>query len=142
MQGDTQASASATAGAGTGSLAIGLQVESETGEALGTVTDIVADPSTGAPLFVVISTQGETTAMPYAAATSMVQSDALVIERTRLASAPRVEQSELHEPSADWTTEANNYWGQGEMRTASPDPGASSETSSSEEPATESRPRG
>jgi hypothetical protein len=131
---ESGADASATAGASTGALAIGVQVESETGEPLGTVTDLVADPTTGAPMFVVISTEGETTAMPYSAASSMVQGDALVIERTRLASAPRVEQSELQEPTADWTSEANDYWGQGEMRTASPE--------TAEEPVPEGEPRG
>jgi hypothetical protein len=138
---EAPASASATPGA----VAIGVKVEGESGESLGTVTDIVADPTTGAPLFVVISTQGQTTAMPYAAASSMLQTDVIVVESAKLAAAPRVEQSDLHEPSAAWTGAANDYWGQGEMRTASPDPGATSDSGSDQsasEPAPEEKPRG
>ncbi|MGH8286414.1 MAG: PRC-barrel domain-containing protein [Steroidobacteraceae bacterium] len=126
----------------TAPVAIGLKVETATGESLGTVIDIVADATTGAPLFVVISSEGETTAVPYAAANSMVQQDALVMDRSRLESAPRVDQGEWRDPaSGDWTSEANGYWGQGEMRTASPEPGASSSEQSAE-PQPEPEPRG
>ena len=126
----------------TAPVAIGLKVETATGESLGTVVDIVADATTGAPLFVVISSEDATTAVPYAAANSMVQQDALVMDRSRLESAPRVGQGEWRDPaSGDWTTEANGYWGQGEMRTASPEPGASSSEQNAE-PQPQPEPRG
>lgn len=114
------ADASATAGMTEGSVSIGLTVQSETGEPIGTVTDVLADATTGAPLYALISTEGETAAVPYEAASSMVQADALVVERSRLESAPRIEQGQLTDPAATWASEANAYWGEGEMRTASP----------------------
>ncbi|MGQ0835722.1 MAG: PRC-barrel domain-containing protein [Gammaproteobacteria bacterium] len=117
-------------------------METATGESLGTVVDIVADATTGAPLFVVISSEGEGTAVPYAAASSMVQRDALVMDRSRLESAPRIGQGEWRDPaSGDWITEANDYWGQGQMRTASPEPGAGSSEQAAE-PRPEPEPRG
>jgi len=100
---------------------IGLQVETPTGEPLGTVVEIVADAATGQPLFAVITAADETTAVPYSAATSMVQDDALVMDRSRLEAAPHLEQGEWRDQSrGTWANEANSYWGQGETRTATP----------------------
>jgi hypothetical protein len=120
-QGSTPADQSMSAGA-SAPVTVGLQVETPTGEPLGTVVEIVSDAS-GQPAFAVINAQDKTTAVPYTAAASMVQTDALVIDRSRLESAPTVAQGEWNQTTGTWATEANDYWGQGETRTATPGTG-------------------
>jgi hypothetical protein len=119
---------------------VGLQVQTPTGEPLGTVVEIVSDAS-GQPAFAVITAQDKSTAVPYTAAASMVQSDALVIDRSRLESAPAVAQGEWNQTTGTWATEANEYWGQGETRTATPGTGTEQQTpeSSSEDPSSRNR---
>jgi hypothetical protein len=125
-QTDPSAPAGSTAGtdpaAGAAPVVVGLSVETPTGEPLGSVIEIVADASTGTPLFAVITSEGTSTAVPYTAAAAMVQGDALVMERERLASAPKVDQGEWRQ-AGDWTGESSGYWGEGETRTATPGTG-------------------
>jgi hypothetical protein len=136
----TDPSASTSAGAtgtdpaaGASPVVVGLAVETPTGEPLGSVIEIVADAQTGTPLFAVITSEGTATAVPYTAAAAMVQDDALVLERERLASAPKVDQGEWRQ-AGDWTGEASGYWGEGETRTATPGTGTQPDQSQQQQP--------
>jgi hypothetical protein len=130
-------------GAGaSGAIAVGAQVQTPTGEPLGTVVEVVNDQATGQPAFAVITAGDHTTAVPYTAAASMVQQNAIVMDRSRLESAPHLEQGEWrNQTSGTWATEANSYWGQGETRTATPGTGTESGSTdtSSEDPASRNR---
>lgn len=115
--------ASGSATAGTSSpVAVGVQVQSSTGSSLGTVVDVVSDNS-GTPAYVVISAGGETAAVPYTAVSSMMHNGAIVMDQLRLQNAPKVQQSQLRDPSStEWQSRANQYWGS--MRSATPDSSA------------------
>jgi hypothetical protein len=97
---------------------VGLPVESSDGTQLGSVVDIVRSTS-GTPTYAVVAIDNDTTAVPYDTAVAMVRGDKVVMSQTRLASAPRVKQSEwLDETSSKWRTESDRYWGS--TRTAEP----------------------
>lgn len=97
---------------------VGLPVESSAGEPLGSVVDIVRD-SDGSPTYAVVAIDNETTAVPYDTVASMVRDDKVVMSQSRLASSPKVKQSEwLDQTDTRWRTEADRYWGS--TRTASP----------------------
>jgi hypothetical protein len=104
-------------------IAVGLQVQSSTGASLGTVVDVISDSSSSSPSYVVISSAGETVAVPYSAVGSMMHNGAIVMDQARLQGAPKVRQSQLRDPSSmDWQSQANQYWGS--MRSARPDSSA------------------
>jgi hypothetical protein len=94
-----------------GSVSAGSIVQSPAGEAIGRVKDIVPDPGTGDPAYVVIATRTGTTAVPYAVVSPMFQNGHVVLERSKLESAPRVKERQLRDKSnADWRKEADLYW--------------------------------
>jgi hypothetical protein len=77
------------------------------------VTDVVFDAKRQ-PDFVIISTQKESTAVPYAAAAAMMSGGKVVIDQARLDAAPKVQQGEWRDPSSDeWRSEARRYWERG-----------------------------
>ena len=99
---------------------VGLPVESANGEQLGSVVDIVRDKKSGKPTYAVVAIDTDTTAVPYDKATGMVRGNKVVMSQAKLASAPKVKQSEwLDETHTAWRTEADHYWGG--TRTASKD---------------------
>lgn len=96
---------------------VGLIVETPAGEPIGSVVDIVRDDD-GMPTHVIIAMDTDTTAVPYATATSMVRDGKVVMNQQRLAGAPKVKQTEwLEETGSKWRTDSNRYWGN--TRTAS-----------------------
>jgi hypothetical protein len=99
---------------------VGLEVISPSGEPLGAVVDVVMN-SSGAPSYAVISSAGKATAVPYSTVSTMVRDNAVVMEQSRLQSAPKVEKGAWRD-SADtqWQSESDRYWGKGGMRTATP----------------------
>ena len=59
-------------------------------------------------------------AVPYSAVSSMMHNGAIVMDQARLQGAPKVQQSQLRDPSSmDWQNQANQYWGS--MRSATPE---------------------
>jgi sporulation protein YlmC with PRC-barrel domain len=100
---------------------VGLEVVSTTGQTLGAVIDTVLAPS-GEPEYVVISTGDDTaTAVPYTTASSMVTNNKVVVDRSKLQSSPQVVQSDLRDKAnTKWRKAADNYWGTGTIRSASP----------------------
>jgi hypothetical protein len=104
---------------------VGLPVQSSKSDStgntqqLGSVVDIVRDKG-GKPAYAIVAIDNDTTAIPYDVATSSLHAGKLlVLSPDRLASAPRVTQSEwLDQKSSKWRTESDRYWGN--TRTAQP----------------------
>jgi hypothetical protein len=99
---------------------VGLPVESATGEQLGSVVDIVRDKA-GTPIYAVVAIDTDTTAVPYDKALGMVRDGKVVMSQAKLASAPKVKQSEwMNQNEAGWRKDSDRYWSS--TRTASKDP--------------------
>jgi hypothetical protein len=94
-----------------GTVSAGMPVQTVAGEPLGTVRDVVPD-STGAPGYVLITIPtGGKTAVPYSTIASLTREGTIVLDRSRLQGAPRVEDSQLQNPSdTRWKKQADQYW--------------------------------
>jgi hypothetical protein len=95
-----------------GGISAGSIVQSPAGQPIGRVRDIVPDANTGEPAYVVISTRSGSTAVPYPMVAPMFQNGHIVLDRSRLESAPHVSDSQLREDKsgAQWKKEADRYW--------------------------------
>jgi hypothetical protein len=94
-----------------GGITAGSIVQNPAGEAIGRVRDIVPDANTGEPAYVVIATRSGSTAVPYPAIAPMFQNGHVVLDRSRLESAPQVSDSQLRDKSdAQWKKQADHYW--------------------------------
>ncbi len=95
-----------------GGLSAGSIVQSPAGENIGRVKDIVPDAHSGDPAYVVIATRNGNTAVPYATIAPLYQNGHVVLERSRLESAPHVSDSQLRndKADADWKQQSNRYW--------------------------------
>ena len=94
-----------------GGITAGSIVQSPAGEPIGRVRDIVPDANTGEPAYIVISTRSGSTAVPYPTIVPMFQNGHIVLDRSRLESAPRVSDSQLRDNSgSQWKEQANRYW--------------------------------
>lgn len=103
---------------------VGMQVQSPTGEALGSVIDVTMDAQ-HMPEYAVVSTGTDTmTAVPYSAVASMIKGDKVIMERMRLENSPQVAQSELRDKAnSKWRADADRYWSAGAIRSATPGAG-------------------
>ncbi|MDB6090556.1 MAG: hypothetical protein JWN85_3340 [Gammaproteobacteria bacterium] len=94
-----------------GSVAPGMQVKSPSGDALGTVAVIVPDAASDAGYVVIATSAGDATAVPYATASSMVRNDTLVMDKSRLQNAPKVQRDQMEDRSSNtWQKKADKYW--------------------------------
>ncbi|HVW70283.1 MAG TPA: hypothetical protein VHB68_15005 [Steroidobacteraceae bacterium] len=94
-----------------GTIAPGMQVKSPAGDVLGTVASIVPGDTGVKGYVVVASSGGLATPVPYNTASALVQHDALVIDKARLESAPKVQQYQSEDGSSQtWQKKADNYW--------------------------------
>ena len=94
-----------------GGISAGSIVQSPAGDPIGRVRDVVPDAKTGEPAYIVISTRSGSTAVPYPAIAPMLQNGHIVLDRSRLESAPRVSNSQLQDNSgAQWKKQADRYW--------------------------------
>jgi hypothetical protein len=95
-----------------GGLTAGSIVQSPPGENIGRVKDVVPDAKTGEPAYVVIATRKGNTAVPYAIIAPMYQSGHVVLDRSRLESAPHVSDDQLRNDNmgAEWKKQADRYW--------------------------------
>ncbi len=99
--------------AGAQSELVGAAVVSKSDAPLGKVVDVVFDAK-NQPAFVVISSGGTATAVPYAIANSMMSSDKIVIDQSRLKAAPKIKQGEWRsDASSSWKQDATRYWDRG-----------------------------
>lgn len=99
-----------------------MQVESSSGQSLGSVSKVVpglnGQKSSG---YVVVSgSNGKSVPVPYQTANSMVRNGKLVLSQSRFEHAPKVTQEDL-ENSSDhaWRTKVDRYWhhkGHGQMQ--------------------------
>ena len=89
----------------------GMGVQTTAGESIGTVRDIVPNPS-GRPDYVLIAVEsGGRTAVPYAVVAPMIHDGNIILDRSRLQSAPRVQDSDLLDKSnTTWKRRADQYW--------------------------------
>ncbi len=94
-----------------GTVSAGMPVQTVAGEPLGTVRDVVPDAS-GAPGYVLITMPtGGKTAVPYSTLASLTREGTIVLDRARLQGAPRVQDSQLQNPSdTRWKKQADQYW--------------------------------
>lgn len=100
----------ATTQGATQSELVGATVVSTSDAPLGKVVDVVFDAK-NQPAFVVISSGGTSTAVPYAVANSMMSADKIVIDQSRLKAAPKVKQGEWRsDASSNWKQDAARYW--------------------------------
>ncbi|HET9447921.1 MAG TPA: PRC-barrel domain-containing protein [Steroidobacteraceae bacterium] len=89
---------------------VGAAVVSTSDAPLGKVVDVVFDAQ-NQPAFVVISSGGTSTAVPYSVANSMMTADKIVIDQSRLKAAPKVKQGEWRsEANSSWKQDAARYW--------------------------------
>jgi hypothetical protein len=95
-----------------GNLSAGTSVESPAGEAVGTVKDVVPDPRTGQPSYILVTTRsGANTAIPYSTLAPMFRDGRVILDRSRLEDAPRVSDRQLRNPSDHaWQQKAQQYW--------------------------------
>jgi sporulation protein YlmC with PRC-barrel domain len=104
----------ATQGARRGSTMIGAVVKDSQGQRAGTVQDIIIDPKSGRITHAVIaqSSQSESLVLiPWRTVESMHRGGAMVVDRDRLASAPKFQSSQWPDfKRADWSQQADQYW--------------------------------
>jgi hypothetical protein len=95
-----------------GGISAGSIVQSPAGENIGRVKDIVPDANTGEPAYIVIATRSGSAAVPYAIIAPMYQNGHVVLDRSRLESAPHVTENQLRDDKKDasWKKEADRYW--------------------------------
>ena len=89
----------------------GMQVRSESGELLGSVSSIIPGDSRNDNYVVVADLQGLATMVPYSTATQMAQKDKLVVDRTAFEKAPKIQQSQTEDDTRDrFERKADEYW--------------------------------
>jgi hypothetical protein len=89
----------------------GMPVQTTSGELLGIVRDVLPNAS-GEPGYVLITTPtGGKTAVPYSTASVMTRNGTIVLDRARLEGAPRIQDSQLQNPSdTSWQKKVDQYW--------------------------------
>lgn len=95
-----------------GNVESGMLVKSPSGDVLGTVASIVPSDTNSSDGFVVIAgAKGAAIPLPYSTASSHVQHDALVVDKSRLLNAPKVQQYQAEDGSSTvWQQKADEYW--------------------------------
>jgi hypothetical protein len=93
---------------------VGLQVVSTSNAPLGEVVDVVFD-SQGQPDYVVIASEGNNAAVPFQAASSMIEGGKVIMDQSKLKQAPKLDQGEWREKgeNASWKHDATQYWALG-----------------------------
>lgn len=129
---ESESESTRMAAAGSSSQIMGATVETPQGEPIGQVVDVMSSGQGQEPSYVVISADGKNTVVPYSAISMMMKNNRIVMDQSRLQSAPTVEQGEWRDdPNGSWKMQADQYWGQGRMRSASPETGTESGSGSS-----------
>jgi hypothetical protein len=94
-----------------GGISAGSIVQTPAGQPIGRVKDVVPDANTGDPAYIVISLRSGSTAVPYPAIAPMFQDGHIVLDRSKLESAPRVTDSQLQDKRGlEWKRQADRYW--------------------------------
>jgi hypothetical protein len=96
----------------TDKVAKGTAVEDQSGQSLGSVTDVVKGTGSAHSYVVISSPDGKSTAVPSHVAHSMTKEGRIVIDRTALDGAPKVRLSELSAHDTHWQKKSDQYWAQ------------------------------
>lgn len=89
----------------------GMQVRSESGVLLGSVSSIVPAESGKKSYVVVADSQGRATPVPYSAASAMVENHTLVVNASKFEKAPKVQDTTPEDDTrAHWQERADSYW--------------------------------
>jgi hypothetical protein len=95
-------------------IAAGKLVQSPEGMVIGTVHDVLREPASGRPAYIVIATDSGFKAIPSYAIGHLLRDAHIVIDRSTLAGAPQIPGNE--EPKGDkdaaapWRQQADSYW--------------------------------
>lgn len=101
------------AAASSPAVANGMQVKSQSGDLLGSVSSIIPADSHNGSYVVVADLQGLATMMPYSTASLMARNDKLVVDRATFQKAPKIQQSQTEDDTrARFERKADEYWNQ------------------------------
>ena len=94
---------------------IGAVVKDSQGQRAGTVQDIIIDPKSGRITHAVVAQSSASESLvliPWRAVESMHRGGAMVVDRDRLASAPKFDASAWPDLNrSGWSQQADQYWG-------------------------------
>jgi hypothetical protein len=92
-------------------IASGKLVQSPQGTVIGAVHEVISEPASGRPAYVLISTDSGATAIPYWAIGHLIRDAHIVIDRSTLAEAPRIPGSGApKDGDTSWKARADSYW--------------------------------
>jgi hypothetical protein len=93
-------------------LSAGTIVQSPTGQSIGTIKDVVPDPRSGEPSYVLVATRsGANTAIPYSTIAPLFINGRVTLDRSRFEEAPHVSDGQLRDTSDKaWQRKAQQYW--------------------------------
>jgi hypothetical protein len=95
-----------------GPISSGMEVKTPAGDSIGTVAAVIPSNGSGTRYVVIASPTGSATAVPYDKASAMIRNDALVMDKSRLRDAPKMQQDQMEDgPSRVWQQKADSYWG-------------------------------
>jgi hypothetical protein len=109
---DNSPSDNASLVVGPSDIAAGKLVQSPEGMVIGTVHDVLREPASGRPAYIVIATDSGFKAIPSYAISHLLRDAHIVIERSMLAGAPQSPANEKPKADADarWRQQADIYW--------------------------------
>lgn len=122
----TPSAAAKAAHAMRGTNLIGLAVRDEQGSNVGSVQDVIIDAAHGRLAYALVgfaSSRGHPSslvAVPWRAFAPMIESDGVVVvDRSKIASAPQIAESELRQQDGhSWREAADRYWGRSKSASA------------------------
>jgi hypothetical protein len=92
----------------------GKLVQSPEGKVIGTVHDVLREPGSGRPAYIVIATDSGFKAIPSYAIGHLLRDAHIVIDRSTLAGAPQIpgneEPKDDEAAAAPWRQQADSYW--------------------------------
>jgi hypothetical protein len=89
----------------------GMQVRSESGDLLGSVSTIIPGDQRNDAYVVMGDIQGLATMMPYEMAAGMAQKDKLVVDRTAFEKAPKLQKAQIEDRSLEgFKRRSDDYW--------------------------------
>jgi hypothetical protein len=88
----------------------GMAVQDRNGQALGSVTKVLPGDNTSHGYVVISTPDGKTTPVPAMIASSMTVNGRLVVDRSALKGAPKVQESDLD--ATTWHKKSDRYWSQ------------------------------
>jgi hypothetical protein len=95
-------------------IAAGKLVQSPEGMVIGTVHDVLREPASGRPAYIVIATDSGFKPIPSYAIGHLLRDAHIVIDRSTLAGAPQIPGNEEPRddkgPAAPWRQQADSYW--------------------------------